>query len=86
MANRLTFLVCHLSVYFCTILLDPINFSMFLTLYVLFVGRHEVWELGVSSSLTVGGKGGLTSLTKSLISEMNGKNLSLVLPMLKESS
>ena len=40
-----------------------------------------VWELVASWSPTVGGKGGLTSLTKSPILEMNGRSHLLGLPM-----
>lgn len=42
-------------------------------------GRHVVWELLASSSLTVEGRDGLTSHTRSLILGMNGRSHSQVL-------
>lgn len=46
--------------------------------------RPEEWELGASSKLTGGTKGGLIRLTRRVILVMNGRSRLPVLPMPKE--
>lgn len=63
------------------------NIDMFAWLkYCYVAGRHMEWELVASWSPTAGGKGGLTSHTRSLILVTNGRSHLLVLLTLKALS
>lgn len=62
-----------------------LDFNLFMELIYCVSGKLVVWELGASSSPTVEPRDGLTSLTRNLILEMNGRNLSLDHPMPRAS-